>query len=125
MCLTSDSSLCGSYHRLEADLETQLERKGGKEGPKGGKHSIRGVSSQGGISGGSMELSELLGVDIATLSKPVSAVSLGTNGGDAPSASKEGSSQHQQMVDILQAQRDRYKDRLAVVRRVDKRIDVN
>ena len=94
-----------------------MERRGGKEGPKGPKHSIRGASSQGGTSGGSMELSELLGVDVATLSKPVSGVTLGSNGSDgAPSSGKEGSTQHQQMVDILQAQRDRYKDRLAVVR---------
>jgi hypothetical protein len=107
-----------SDRRLEADLETQLERKGGggKDGLKGEKHSIRGASSQGGISGGSMELSELLGVDIATLSKPVSGAHLSGKGGDAPSGGKEGSTQHQQMVDILQAQRDRYKDRLAVVR---------
>lgn len=117
--LVFDPILCGDG-RLEADLETQIERKGGKDGPKGSKHSIRGASSQGGISGGSMELSELLGVDIATLSKPVSGTALGSNsngsGGDAQSGSKEGSTQHQQMVDILQAQRDRYKDRLAVVR---------
>ena len=74
----------------------------------------------------SMELSELLGVDVSTLSTPLgmsqagkvlgsSVENLGTAG-----SKKEGvvnqQNQNQQMVDILEAQRDRYKDRLAAVR---------
>lgn len=107
-------------------------------GGKRNDNSSNKVSNQGGVggSGGSMELSELLGVDIAampTKSNNTSTTNINVNtntnddavkkvegtvqaegsgsGSDAP-----GQRQNQQMVDILQAQRDRYKDRLAVVR---------
>ena len=130
--------------RLEADLESQMKRSGG-DNNMGGKrkdNSLNVTSNQGGVegSGGSMELSELLGVDIATLSSSgnnTSNTNINTNtntntnindddgmkkceGGsvklDVLEAPNQRQNQNQQMVDILQAQRDRYKDRLATVR---------
>ena len=95
------------------------------------------ASNQGGVggSGGSMELSELLGVDIAALpakSNNTSTTNINVNTNTSDDAVKKvegtvqaqgsgsgsdvpGQRQNQQMVDILQAQRDRYKDRLAAV----------
>lgn len=112
--------------RLEADLESQLDRRGrGQDGSRGGKGAGRGGPAVLGGTGvdSSMDLSELLGVDVSTLSSPP----LGSSGvgkvlGSSVenSKSKEGLSnqqnQNQQMVDILEAQRDRYKERLATVR---------
>ena len=129
--------------RLEADLESQMKRSGG-DNNMGGKRkdsSSNGTSNQGGVegSGGSMELSELLGVDIATVptnsnntsnknintntntnddddgNKKIEGGSIKLEGMEAPNQNQR-QNQNQQMVDILQAQRDRYKDRLATVR---------
>ena len=104
----------------------------------GGRRKDNIASNQGGVggSGGSMELSELLGVDIATPSSKSNNTfntninansntitksnddtvrivegSIQSEVSDAPNQR-----QNQQMVDILQAQRDRYKDRQAAVR---------
>ena len=103
-------------------------------GGKRKENSSNLTSNQGGVggSGGSMELSELLGVDIVTLptnsNKSSNAnIDVNTNTNDDAVKKNEGSiqseiieapnqRQNQQMVDILQAQRDRYKDRLAAVR---------
>jgi hypothetical protein len=128
-------------NRLEADLESQMKRSGGGDNSMGGKrndNSSNKASNQGGVggSGGSMELSELLGVDIATLptkSNNTSTANINVNATTSDDAVKKvegtiqaegsgsgsdvhGQRQNQQMVDILQAQRDRYKDRLAAVR---------
>lgn len=134
--------------RLEADLESQMKRSGGENnmGVKRKDGSLNVTSNQGGVecSGGSMELSELLGVDIATLpsnnsnntsNKNINTntnTNMNTNNDDDGNKKNETGSiklegvealnqnhrqnQNQQMVDILQAQRDRYKDRLATVR---------
>ena len=119
--------------RLEADLESQMDRRGrGLDGTRGGKGAGRGGPAVLGGSGvdSSMELSELLGVDVSTLSTPLglsgAGIVLGSsveNLGTSGNKSKEGvlnqqnqnQNQNQQMVDILEAQRDRYKDRLAAV----------
>lgn len=105
-------------------------------GGKRNDNASNKASNQGGVggSGGSMELSELLGVDIATLptkSNNTSAANINVNTNTSDDAVKKvdgtiaaegsgsdapGQRQNQQMVDILQAQRDRYKDRLAAVR---------
>ena len=124
--------------RLEADLESQMKRSGGNNSMGGIRkdNSSNITSNQGGVggSGGSMELSELLDVDVSTLptkSNNTSAaninVNINTSTNDDAVKKIEGSiqseisdapnqRQNQQMVDILQAQRDRYKDRLAAVR---------
>jgi hypothetical protein len=125
-------------NRLEADLESQMKRSGGDNsmGGKRNDNSSSKASNQGGVggSGGSMELSELLGVDIATVptkSNNTSTTNINVNTNTSDDAVKKvegsiqaegsgsdvpGQRQNQQMVDILQAQRDRYKDRLAAVR---------
>ena len=115
-----------------------MKRSGGDNsiGGKRNDNTSNKASNQGGVgvSGGSMELSELLGVDIATLptkSNNTSTTNINVNTNTSDDAVKKvegsiqaegsgsdapGQRQNQQMVDILQAQRDRYKDRLAAVR---------
>jgi hypothetical protein len=122
-------------NRLEADLESQMKRSGGDNsmGGKRNDNTSNKASNQGGVggSGGSMELSELLGVDIAALptkssNASTANINVNTNSNDdavkkvegsiqAEGSDAPGQRQNQQMVDILQAQRDRYKDRLAAV----------
>lgn len=114
--------------------------RGGGAGYSSWKRPARGQSHSPahGAGSSSIELSELLGVEIKTISlstKTAAPSSSGLNtvsdgsgeaggkgmnsgvsdsGSDSAVKEKEkGSSQ--QMVDILQAQRDRYKDRLAAV----------
>lgn len=115
-----------------------MKRSGGDNSMGGNRidHTSNKASNQGGVggSGGSMELSELLGVDIATLpsksnNTSTTNINANTNTNDDSAKKAEGTiqaegsgsdvpgqRQNQQMVDILQAQRDRYKDRLAAVR---------
>jgi homeobox protein cut-like len=89
--------------RLEADLETHLQSARGK----GDGAARPGVT-------GSMDLSELLGVDMTTNTSTSKSDLVAITTASPPSASAAQLMTNQnQMVNILQAQRDRYKERLS------------